>query len=88
MLFQQIIKNNICYYETSYYEFFKNMILLSAMPTILLLTIFLDVDELLDAVYLIKKKTSFKINYLTQSLIVKQDISHVLYIVLSKYVTI
>ncbi len=64
------------------------MILLSAMPTILLLTIFLDVDELLDAVYLIKKKTSFKLNYLTQSLIVKQDISHVLYIVLSKSVTI
>jgi len=64
------------------------MILLSAMPTILLLTIFLDVCELLDVVYLIKMKTSFKLNYLTQSLIVKQDISHVLYIVLSKYVTI
>ena len=64
------------------------MILLSAMPTILLLTIFLDVYELLDAVYLIKMKTSFKLNYLTQSLIVKQNISHVLYIVLSKYVTI
>lgn len=64
------------------------MVLLSAMPTILLLTIFLDVYELLDAVYLIKMKTSFKLNYLTQSLIVKQNISHVLYIVLSKYVTI
>lgn len=64
------------------------MVLLSAMPTILLLTIFLDIYELLDAVYLIKMKTSFKLNYLTQSLIVKQNISHVLYIVLSKYVTI